>query len=273
MGVVIAFVPVAAGARLSRAAFAADLATWENMVDQPRIEKQDKTLSFSYGDRFAVVGMMPASIPADELEGPVATSWLWPDAEMELAAQRGHLLVTVGSTDESDDPIALRKFLTQVVASVLATTDQALGVYVGEAGMVVSRELYLQIAREMLPRDVPLPLWIDFRVGPVDFDSGLSYGFTDGLEELGHMELVTENASESPGELRERMMSLADYLLSNGPVIRDGHTVGADSEEKITVRYRSSPFGHDSQVMGLDYSTKRRRTRNSTKQKRSWFSR
>lgn len=234
-------------------------------MSEPAIEKKDGSLSFEHGEYFAVIALMPAPIPRGDLEGPISTSYLWPESRTELARMKGHLIVTVGYTSGDVDPIEIRKVLTQVTASVLATTEGALGVYWGDAGMLIRRDLFVDMAKGMLPHETPFLLWVDFRVGPVDHDSGLSFGFTDGLEELGLMELITENATDSPGDLRERMMGLANYLLMNGPVIEDGHTVGEDANERITVVVGPSPFGHEGNVMRLDYSTKQK--------KKGWFGR
>ena len=40
-----------------------------------------------------------------------------------------------------------------------------------------------------------------------------------------------------------------------GPVIKDGDTVGEDANERIRVVYSKSAFGHDRQVMRLQYDT------------------
>lgn len=258
-------VPLAGGAKLSRSKLAAHFATWDDVMGEPEITKKDGSLSFDHGEYFAVIGLMPAPIPREGLEGPISTSYLWPDSRTELAKMKGHLIVTVGKPGDDADPIELRKVLTQVTASVLATTEGALGVYWGDAGMLIGRDLYVDMATSILPGGTPFLLWVDFRVGPVDHDSGFSFGFTDGLEELGLMEMVTENATDSPGDLRERLMSIADYLITNGPVIQDGHTVGEDANERITVMFGPSPFGHAGQVMRLDYSGKRK--------KKGWFGR
>jgi hypothetical protein len=208
---------------------------------------------------------MPAPIPGEGLEGPISTSYLWPESRAELAKMKGHLIVTVGKPGDDADPIEIRKVLSQVTASVLATTEGALGVYWGEAGMLIGRDLFVDMAKGMLPHETPFLLWVDFRVGPVDHDSGLSFGFTQGLHKLGLMELITENATDPPGDLRERLMSIADYLITNGPVIEHGHTVGEDANERITVIVGPSPFGHEGNVMRLDYSSK--------KKKKGWFGR
>ena len=144
---------------------------------------------------------------------------------------------------EGATPIDRSKLLTQVVAAILATCPQAVGVYWGNATLVVSKEMFRQFAveMEMLPNGLPIPLWIDFRAGPGA--DGKMAGFTHGMESLGHKELETLNAPESAGALRERLMDLCGYLLKNGPVIQDGHTVGQSAAEKIRVVFSPSSFG------------------------------
>lgn len=265
MAVTMAMVPLAKGARLSSTKLAADFATWDDVLAPPKIEKQEGTIAFDHGEFFAAIGIMPAPIPGDSLAGPIETSWLWPDAAKELSPHKGHLIVTVGTSSDDPNPVEIRKLLTQVVASVLASTEGALGVYWAEAGLVISRNLFLEMAREFLPAQSPLLLWVDFRVGPVDHESGLSFGFTAGMNHLGLMDLITSNASEPPGELRQRLIYIAEYLLDNGLVIEDGHTVGESAAETIRVVYGPSSFGHEQPVMQLDYSSKSK--------KKGWFGR
>ncbi|MDB5339115.1 MAG: hypothetical protein JWN70_4734 [Planctomycetaceae bacterium] len=50
-------------------------------------------------------------------------------------------------------------------------------------------------------------------------------------------------------------MQLSFYLVENGPIIDDEDTVGRDEDEKITVVYGESAFGHPQQVMRLDFGS------------------
>lgn len=264
MPLILATVPLAGGSRLSPSKLGADFTSWDDVLAPPSIEKAEGTLSFEHGDFWVAIGMVPSPIPGslkDSWEG----CWLWPDAAKDLARQKGHLIITARGSTEDADEVELRKFLTQVVASILATTEGALGVFWGTWGHIISRSVFLDMAKSLLPDEAPLLLWVDFRVGPVDHESGLSQGFTTGMNDLGLMDLVTENATESPSELRDRLMSIAEYLLNNGLVIEDGHTVGGSAEEQIKVLYGPSPFGHEEQVMRLDYMAKAK--------KKGWFNR
>ena len=224
--------------------------TWPSLAWMSEPQKGDGTLSFRVGDADVIMGLMPAPIPWRDLEGPCATSWLWPDAAGVLRQHTSHLIVTVSS---EASPLERAKLLSQVVASILATCQAALGVYWGDATLVISPKVFRDFAAQMLPDGLPLYIWIDFRIGR-NPARGCS-GFTTGLGALGHMEFETENSPEQAGELRERFFALACYLLENGPVIRDGDTVGEDANERIKVTYSPSAFGQRGRVMRLDYSS------------------
>ncbi len=53
------------------------------------------------------------------------------------------------------------------------------------------------------------------------------------MKALGLMEIEAQDSPEPPSELRDRLFGLAEYLIDNGLVIRDGDTVGADAKEKF----------------------------------------
>lgn len=249
MSISIAMVALGKDAKLSVGEIQRDLkATWPSLPTPANAEKNDKTFSFDVGEAQVIVGLMPAPIPWNDLQGPCATSWLWPESASVLRQHQQHLIVTVMGEENS---LARIKLLTQVIASILATCPGALGVYWGDATLVISPKLFREFAVEMLPDGLPLFIWIDFRVG--QGQNGLTAGFTTGMRAFGHMELETLNSPEPPGELRERFFGLACYLLENGPVIRDGDTLGADESEKIRAIYSPSSFGHEDQVIRLDY--------------------
>jgi hypothetical protein len=251
MSISIAMIALEPKPQISGAAIARDLAaTWPSLPAASDMEHKDGTLSFSIGKALVALGLMPAPIPWQDLEGPCATSWLWPQAGHVLKKHKQHLIVTI--SDERP-PVERTKLLSQVVAAILATCPQALGVYWGNATLVISPQLFREFAVRMLPDGLPLYIWIDFRIGPGK--DGKSAGFTQGMKWFDHMELESLNANEPPGELRERMFGLCCYLIENGPVIRDGDTVGQDAKEQIRVVYSPSAFGHKGQVMRLDYGT------------------
>lgn len=259
MAVSIAFIPLMKPATLSQDAIVADFAAkWPGLPAPESAPTKDGMVGFAVGADQIIVATMPAPIPWSDLEGPCQASWLWPDAESALRGHEEHLIVTLLS---EAGPVDRAGMLTRVCASVLATCAEAPGVYWGDAGLVIPSAIFREFAAEILPEGPPLFIWVDFRVGPSK--PGRSRGFTAGMVALGHMEFETEDASETPGELRERFHALAQYVLENGPIIKDGDTIGEDAQERIRVVYAPSAFGHEGQVMRLEYDAPQRR--------KSWF--
>lgn len=207
------------------------------------------TRSFELKTGQLILGSMPAPFPWSDLEGPCSTSVLWKNAAEEVGAHRAHIIVTL-TTDL--EPVETSILLTKCTAAVLAACDAAIGVFWGNATLVVPKKLFIDFAEQVLPHGPPLDIWVDFRVGWKG--SGTSAGFTQGMEALGHMEMETLSVPEKPAELRQRLHDLASYLL-RGAVIRDGETVGRDAKEKLRVVYSESSFGHTRRVMRLQYET------------------
>jgi len=250
MALSIAMVALGPNAHLSADAIRSELAKeWPALLPAQDVESNDGTFSFRVGPLDVVAGLMPAPIPWSDLEGPCASSLLWKDAAEVLRKHTTHLILTVLG---EEGPLERMNLLTQVTAAVLASCPEALGVFWTSAALVIQPPLFRDFATKILPAGPPLYIWVDFQVGKGP--SGKTIGFTRGMEALGHMEFETEDSPEPPGGLRERFFGLANYVLENGPVIRDGDTIGEDANERIRVVYADSAFGSEGKVMRLEYS-------------------
>ncbi|MDM4768555.1 DUF4261 domain-containing protein [Pelomonas sp. SE-A7] len=224
-------------------------ANWADVPPATEESEQDVTLSLRIGVADVVVGLMPAPVPWSDLEGPCATSILWPNAASTIREHKYHAIVTVSG---ELSPIELSTLLTKVTAALMISSSEALGVFWTNAAMIVPKALFFDFSIKILPLGPPVSIWIDCRVGWAE-DKATSAGFTTGLESLGLMELETQRATEPPSELRSRFEAIARYLLENGPVIGDGHTIGESESEKIRVAHSHSAFGAKGTVMSLVY--------------------
>lgn len=223
---------------------------WSDLPAATVIDEEQEVVSLDVGEATLILAPMPGPIPWSDLEGPCATSILWRDAAAEVQRHTSHWIVTVNA---DVNPFELSTLLTQATAAALAVCPAAIGVFWGNAALVVPKNIFIDFARKILPEGPPLYIWVDFRVGK-DSEHTCS-GFTAGMKALGHMEFETEQCPEPPGELRERLMALAGYVLENGPVIRNGDTFGEDADERIRVVHADSAFGHADQVMRLEYES------------------
>jgi hypothetical protein len=206
--------------------------------------------SFEVGDEFLALAVMPAPYPAADLEGPIATSWMWPrQPPIEKVKQhRSHLLITL--TGGAGDPVRRRLILTAVTA-LAARQPGVMAVYWPEGTLVIYPPLFIEMATNInSPQAPPLYLWVDLRAfRNQDGTTGL---FTTGLSFLGHMEIEIPRIEMAPGELREWLLNIMYYLLENGPVLKHGETIGMSAEQKIRIRHCPSSFGHPGKVIRLE---------------------
>jgi hypothetical protein len=206
--------------------------------------------SFDVGDEFLALALMPVPYPATDLEGPIATTWMWPPQPSieNVKRHRSHLLITM--TGGAADPVRRRLILTAVTA-LAARQPGVMAVYWPEATLVLFPQLFADMAEEInSPETPPLYLWVDLRA--FRNEDGTTGLFTTGLAPLGHMEIEIPRIDMEPGELREWLLNIMYYLLENGPVLMDGQTVGMSAEQQIRIRHCPSSFGHAGKVIRLE---------------------
>lgn len=203
--------------------------------------------SFNVGDELFALALMPAPYPAKDLEGPIATSWMWPpQPPRETVKQhRSHLLVTMmgGAGD-----LVRRRLMLTAVTALAAQQPGVMAVYWPEATLIHFPPVFIDMAKDInSPEAPPLYLWVDLRAfRNKDGTTGL---FTTGLSSLGHMEIEIPRIDMEPGELREWLLNIMYYLLENGPVLKHGQTIGMSAEQKIRIRHCPSRFGHSGKVI------------------------
>jgi hypothetical protein len=248
LGVTVAMVTLTGNFNLSGQTLEQSLKTdWPETCVKD-LEEKDQVLSFQIGSCMGFVSLMEAPIPWGDLDEACATSVLWPNAEATLRTHSMHMVVAV--TGEAS-AIERSRLLTQIIASLIQCVPPLSGVYWGAAGLVISPAMFREFATEILPEGPPLHMWVNFRVGRND--KGTTSGFTRGLAALDLMDIETDSSIDSPSELRERLESIAGYLLGNGLVIADGDSLGESETEKIRVVYAPSQFGSSEKVMRLEF--------------------
>jgi hypothetical protein len=206
--------------------------------------------SFNVGDEFLAMALMPAPYPATDLEGPIATSWMWPREPPihNVKQHRSHLLITM--TGGAADPVRRRLILTAVTA-LAAKQPGVMAVYWPEAALVLFPPVFVNMAEKInSPEAPPLYLWVDLRA--FRNEDGTTALFTTGLAPLGHMEIEIPRIDMEPGELREWLLNILYYLLEKGPVLKDGETIGMSAEQQIRIRHCASSFGHSGKVIRLE---------------------
>lgn len=179
----------------------------------------------------------PTSIPARDLERPVALAWQWPTARDEVAAHRGHVVVQASGTEA--DLIDLVRLQARLVAAVVATTP-SVGVYVPDATMVRSRDDWLDESLAMEGDNFSLLLWVG--IIPVPEADGRVSAYTTGMSRFGIMELEVWASTRPLDEVVDRVRDAVDEQVGTDRRLGDGEMFGYPREDRHRVRHRPSRF-------------------------------
>jgi hypothetical protein len=209
----------------------------------------ENLLTFAIGEFTAAATLVPRPIPPGQLEGPAATAWYWPDAAESLSKHTAHILVTL--IDEGGAPVEKAIALTRLTAAIAATA-QAVGVFWGPGRLVHPPSAFIEQAETMTVRNLPLFLWVDFRIER-EGESDAYRLFTTGLEALGGQELEAANFTGQPQQLLDFVYNIAHYQLDRRKLINDGDTIGVTDAVQATARRGPSMFGGDIEVIQLEF--------------------
>jgi hypothetical protein len=214
--------------------------TWPDLPEMMSVEEQPgKLLRFTLAGVQVSFGVADHPLPWSQLQPACRHSLYWKDAAAKLKEHGAHLLVWLGA--HRGDAIARHLMLTQVIAAALkAAGSDALAVYREQADLVVSPEMFLNNSADMSREQLPLDLWIGFELGAGP-DRTLQL-HTNGMAVFGHQEFEIRSTRAAPDDAVGRVLTLAQYVLDNGPILRDGETVDAGDDGKIVVRHQPSAF-------------------------------
>ena len=197
----------------------------------------------------ANVTLVDRPIPWEQLEGPCATAWYWPEAEEALRPHQSHLFVTL--FDEQTGGVAQATRMTRLLAAI-GQTASATGLVWGPSGAVHEPGAFAQLASSGTPDNLPLHLWVDFRV--YQKDDGLGFGlFTTGLEALGCREFEAPDYQGDPQELIGAVYNITHYALEKQAVFKEGEAIGLPDEKQVTVTEARSMIDPEQEVLRLEF--------------------
>lgn len=215
----------------------------------PKIASQtDAMVTLQCGEATAAYTLVNRPISADQLAGPCETAWYWPDAAKQLRDHRAHLFLTL--VDEGRDAVQKSMRLT-AFANAVASNTPARGIVWGPAGLVHEPAAFAQQAFDTTTENLPLFLWIDFRIEPVG--EGVVRMFTTGLEAFERKELEVAATAVAPQQLLDDIYNVAHYVIQDESAVKDADTIGLSDGRQMISRHETSILGDDRKVVRLEY--------------------
>jgi hypothetical protein len=187
-----------------------------------------------------VVMFVDAPLPESSYSNALRLNRIWPkDAANAMRAHRAH--VVVGMVREINRKTALAE------ASAVTLLAAALSELLPAAAMIwttavsITSPASLRAHAQRLANAVPLDIWLqlEWLDGPPTPDGKRTLAvLTQGLRPFVGRELEFAPWPLDPPTIALRVLGTGEYLIINGPVIKDGDTLGVSESEAIRVRLR-----------------------------------
>ncbi|MXN65821.1 DUF4261 domain-containing protein [Stappia sp. GBMRC 2046] len=184
-------------------------------------------------------------LPAGTLDNAIAGNRTWPDAATALAKSRAHAIVAC--MDEAGDHNMALNYaaVLTLAAGALAEELPAIGVYWSTGQTVTEASRFISAADGILQKNLPLTVWAQalFLDGPPADDGGRTTAcVTTGLVPFVGREIEFMPVSLDPSTIAQRVFGTMQYLLAQGPVLKDGETLGVSEAERIRIRHSDQGY-------------------------------
>ena len=205
-----------------------------------------QALALRVAEGVVLITLVQEPTPQGELAQMCRRARNWKTACEAVASHKAYLVVSV--RDTPFDKVGAALLLTQVVAALL--DDNAIASYWGDS--LQSRAAFLQQSETATRDNLPLTLWLHVRLSSHP-QNGLSIS-TSGLRAFDLLEIESKDVKAADNQsLYALVMGTANYVLTKGPVIRDGDAIGEVASQSIVVRLAPSYWTAGEQVYRVVY--------------------
>ena len=201
------------------------------------VSGDDSSATFVIDGALVALALMDLPIPSQEFEELYAYSYLWQDVEKDTQEHTQHAIVSILSDNLS--PVETYSLLTKVNASILKTSQSAMGIYQGSATLLLPKDLYLDLADLLKEEMLPLQLWI--YMGIINQGDKTSI-YTYGLKEFGKIEIEIIESPMNSDDLYYFLLSILQYVLGSDVILKDGETIGFSEDQKIKITESKAVF-------------------------------
>ena len=194
------------------------------------VSGDDSSATFVIDGALVALALMDLPIPSQEFEELYAYSYLWQNVEKDTQEHTQHAIVSILSDNLS--PVETYSLLTKVNASILKTSQSAIGIYQGSTTLLLPKDLYLDLADLLKEEMLPLQLWI--YMGIINQGDKTSI-YTYALKEFGKTEIEIIESPMNSDDLYYFLLSILQYVLGSDVILKDGETIGFSEDQKIKI--------------------------------------
>lgn len=199
-------------------------------------------------DEFTRLFLMPmnAPVPGGEADAAANHSIASFGTGWTLPSHSAQIVVTV-QEEETQPAVARLTRFTQILAALIESIDQVVGVYWGDTGATHDPKFFRDVASES--EMLPIVLWNGVSLARQDDRISV---LSLGMKQLGLPNLLLGAPAHQGNEALAYFFDMLSYLAKLGEPIEEGQTIGRSAQERLVVRYEDSPRDPSERVWCID---------------------
>ncbi|MBN2603727.1 MAG: DUF4261 domain-containing protein [Candidatus Thermoplasmatota archaeon] len=230
-----------------------DLKKLKNVIEKEfkssikdELKEEKGNIVFEKDNDMFIIGRMPVPIPVEEIKQVAEHSLLYKDKKGIETKQKAHIIISVQS--KTSNLIDNRIKLTKLVRSILLSTD-AMGVYWGSSAQIIQKDIFIALTDNIKKESLPMTIWVSITVGRGNY--GEINLYSTGLKDFGFPEFEVVDLKMPQEDAYYFLLDLAENIITLRDIIKEGHTVGRDANEKLKVNYMKSVLRENNNVMRI----------------------
>lgn len=196
-------------------------------------------------------------LPADSYQEAIVLDLIWPEAGEIMRGHGAHAIVALLNDPQDHLDNLNGAAAVTLVAGALASLLPTVALVSTEGRVIMKPDMFGPLATALARHEVPVPFWTSLAFVKGEQQTAgqeLVGAVTYGLLPFVGRELEFLPAPLPPADVAQRLIGLCQYLIMNGPVIKDNDTVGLTPDEKIATRYRSEGRRQGAPIIELGMS-------------------
>jgi hypothetical protein len=179
-------------------------------------------------------------LPSKAYERALKLNRVWRGARNAMSEHSSHVIVattkpTVTHVDALDGA-----FKVSLAVTALIKPTRGIGVLWANGDAITEAEYFSEATVAFSNRQTRPEIWVafDWLDGPLSPEGQRTFAVTTtGMMPFIGRELEWMPAALPPTTIASRLLSLCQYLIVNGPIVRDGETIGLTASERIRARH------------------------------------
>lgn len=189
-------------------------------------EVKDGALVFKNEGMVVACSLMPNPVPDKEAENAAKNNILWREGAEVVAKHGAHVMLAVMNKFDAVD----QALLFAKVACSLLKLDNAIAIYKNPT--CYEKNFYVDFAMTIAKGELPMPILI--YTGMYLAKTGIC-AFTSGMSFFGFKEIEIIDSQKQPNDVISFLLSISEYVLSEGVELKDGETIGFTEEQKLPI--------------------------------------